>query len=156
MSLASLLGGRRRRSTSEGEVREHEAKHAQQDKEKLFRTKQLVATRSRMFSQNLDAVLTRVRDADGRSLAWVEDELRGCQRDLDRLEELESTTWTIIERLEGKEMQKRRIERWREWQSRQAERMRNVKSIVWDACQSGTARPSESRSRGVPEIVGPR
>ena len=149
LSLASLLGGRRRRSTSEGEV-----ESTAQRQDKLFRTKQLVATRSRMFSQNLDAVLARAREADGRSLAWVEEELRNCQRDMDRLEELESTTWSAIELLEGREGQKKRIERWRDWQSRQAERMRHVKSLMWDAHPSGTSRPRDSRSEGCQRSSG--
>ena len=78
--------------------------------EQLFRNRQLVASRSKTFAQNLDAVLSRAREADNKSLRWVEEELRGAQHQLERIEDLESASWSLIARLEGKSAQTRRIE----------------------------------------------
>ena len=50
----------------------------------------------------------------------------------DHLEELESTAVTSIDKLEGKSVQKKRIEKWRDWQSRQAKKLRQAKSLSWD------------------------
>ena len=45
--------------------------------------------------------------ADGGAVRWLQDEIRSCQRDLDRLEDLESTAWTSIGKMEGKAAQKK-------------------------------------------------
>ena len=141
-SLASLDLRERRRSSSES-LAKHQAGTREEEQDRLFRTRQLVASRSRTFTQNLDAILERARDRDGSTAHWLPDELRSCQCNLDRLEDVESTAWTLVGRLEGKSAQKRRMEKWREWYNRETERLRQAKSLSWDSRPRDAATPRE-------------
>ena len=143
----------RRRSSSEGlDVRGPASRDSENDQ--LFRVRQLVATRSKTFSQNIDTVLTRARDTDRRAGTWLQDEIRNCQRDMDRLEELECTAWMLIDKLEGKVAQKKRIEKWRDWHARQVEKIRQAKSLSWDASRSETTSLREDRPRSCHRSAG--
>ena len=51
------------------------------ESDQLFWVRQLVATRSKTFAQNLDAVLTRARDSDRQAGHWLQDKIRNCQCD---------------------------------------------------------------------------
>ena len=99
-SLGSV--GLRRRSSSEGEDSRGATARPSQDRDRLFRVRQIVATKSKIFAQNLDAILQRVKDTEGRTHQWLEGELRICQDQLDRMEELESTSWVWIASVESK------------------------------------------------------
>ena len=83
----------------------------------------------------------------------MEDELRSCKKDLDHLEDLESSSWSLVARLEGKTAQTRRIDRWKEWLFRQTERMRTIKSLSWDAAQREADKPRGEPTRGHVEKV---
>ena len=153
LSFASLDSSHRRRSSSEGQG-EPTSRTRHDDQDQLFRVRQIVTTRSKTFSQNLDAILARARDAPEGSPKWMEDELRSCQKDLDRIEDLESSTWSLVARLEGKTVQTRRIDRWREWLFRQTERMRTIKSLSWDATQREADKPREDHPRSCQRSSG--
>ena len=132
----------RRRSSSEGE---REGRHPQtrdDAKDKLFRIKQLVATRSQILAQDLDLIIARLPDAWDGSTDWAQEEVKTCQQRLTDLEDLESTAWTAIEMYEGKPSQRARIEKWRDWLTRQTDKTRKIKSWIWDR----PSRTSEERS----------
>ena len=126
----------RRRSSSEGEPDGTQQKSRERDKDRLFRIKQLVATRSQILAQDLDLIVARLPDARDGSTSWVPEELRSCQQRLTDLEDLESTAWTTIERFEGKSSQRARIEKWREWLGRQTDKTRKVKAWIWETPRS--------------------
>ena len=113
----------RRRSSSEGEPDEYRRQARESEQEQVFRTKQLIATRSQILSQDLDILVSRLHEAGDRPTGWVNEELRTCQSRMNALEELESTTWTTIARTEGKASQRARIEKWRGWLNRQTEKI---------------------------------
>ena len=152
-SPSSASGPARRRSSSEC-LEKSRAGTREDESDQLFRVRQLVATRSRSFAQNLDAVLERARNSEGRAMHWLPEEIRNCQRDMDRLEDLESTAWTLLDKLEGKSAQKKRIDKWRDWQSRQTERLRQAKSLSWDSGQPEALAPREDRHRGCQRSAG--
>ena len=143
----------RRRSSSEGLDGRGPASQVEEN-DRLFRIRQLVATRSKTFSKNLDAILTRARDIEGRAGTWLREEIQDCQRDMDRLEELECSGWTLIDKVEGKTSQKKRIEKWRDWQDRQLERIRLAKSMSWDASRSEPSVLRDDRSRSCSRSAG--
>ena len=144
-SLSSMGRSERRRSTSEGDAPSKPGS-SQSESDQLFQIRQMVATRSRTFTQNLDAVLARARSTDDGPPRWLPEEIRCCQRELDRLEEIEGPAWSLIGRLEGKTAQSRRIEKWRDWMTRQTDRIRQAKSICWDATQRETTPAPRGRS----------
>ena len=144
----------RRRSSSEGELDGNRQQARESGQEHVFRTKQLVATRSQILSQDLDILVTRLHEAGDRPAGWVSEELRTCQARLNALEELESTTWTTIARTEGKASQKARIEKWREWLSRQTEKVRKVKAWTWNADASVASRSRDEGSAGCYRSMG--
>ena len=150
-SVSSLGLSGRRRSSSEG-IQSVGAASKTQDSDQLFRARQLVTSRSRNLAQNLDTMLTRARNTEEGEIRWIQEEITRCQRDLDRLEDLESTTWAAIGRMEGKAAQTKRMDKWRDWFARQTEKIRQAKSISWDASQR---RPSPGLKQG-PEAASDR
>ena len=75
--------------------------------------------------------------------------MKTCQQRLTELEELESTAWTAIDRFEGKSSQRARIEKWRDWLTRQTDKTRKIKSWIWEA-------PSTTSEDRVPLDSHPR
>ena len=132
----------RRRSSSEGEREVRCRQTRDHDKDQLFRVKQLVATRSQILVQDLDLIIARLPDARDGPTDWVQEEVRTCTQRLTELEDLESTAWTAIEKYEGKSQQRARIEKWRDWLTRQTEKTRKIKSWIWEA----PPRPGEDRT----------
>ena len=152
-SVSGASGFVRRRSSSECAGKSI-AGTREDEGDQLFRVRQMVATRSRIFAQNLDAVLERARDSEGRAMHWLQEEIRNCHRDMERLEEMESTAWPLIAKLEGKDAQKKRIDKWRDWQARQAERLRQAKSLSWDCGQRETLTLRDDRYRSCQRSAG--
>ena len=111
-------------------------------KDKLFRVKQLVATRSQILSQDLDLIVARLPDTEDGPVDWTQEEMKSCQQRLTELEELESTAWAAIERYEGKSSQRARIEKWRDWLARQTDKIQ--KDQVMDL-EETLQRPVRSR-----------
>ena len=122
--VTPTFGRGRRRSSSEGVVQERS--RTGPDVEELSRVKLLVAARTQKISQDLVALLSQAQSATGTATQWIEEELRQAQDQLDRLENLESTTWVKIAMIRGRSAQKIRIQQWKEWQGRQMERVRQV------------------------------
>ena len=144
----------RRRSSSGGEQDGRHLMTRDDAKDKLFRVKQLVATRSQILSQDLDLIVARLPEAEDGPVDWVQDEMKSCQQHLTELEELESTAWAAIERYEGKPSQRARIEKWRDWLTRQTDKVRKIKSWVWEAPSRthGDRLPRDSRPRHVGHV----
>ena len=143
----------RRRSSSEGE-KDGARPALSENKEKVFRTKQLVATRSQILSQDLDEIVSRIHDAERNAAGWVSEELRLIQRRLNELEELESTIWARLEKLEGKASQQARIGRWRDWLTRQTEKVRKIKHWTWEAATREAPPRRESHATECVRSVG--
>ena len=144
----------RRRSSSEGENEGSSLRQKEVERAQLFRTKQLVATRSLNLSQELDIMLDRLAETEDHSATWVRNELRTCEQQLKELEELESTAWTSIEKSEGRPAQKARIDKWRDWLCRQTDKTRKIKAWLWDASDRTTRRPREEHSTSCQRSVG--
>ena len=121
----------RRRSASEGDDKERESQPRETARNQLFRTHQILATRTKTFTEDVSTILERVRNEEGSARTWLDVEVRNCQRQLERIEEQESNAWILIAEVEGKPAQSRRIERWRDWHSRQAEKLRSAKALSW-------------------------
>ena len=123
-------------------------------KDKLFRVKQLVATRSQILSQDLDLIVARLPDTEDGPVDWTQEEMKSCQQRLTELEELESTAWAAIERYEGKSSQRARIEKWRDWLARQTDKIRKIKSWIWKRPSSGreSRLPRDDRRRSVGHV----
>ena len=135
--VTPTFGRGRRRSSSEGVVQEKN--RTGPDVEELSRVKLLVAARTQKISQDLVALLSQAQSATGTATQWIEEELRQAQDQLDRLENLESTTWVKIAMIRGRSAQKIRIQQWKEWQGRQMERVRQVKARVREIRQLAVA-----------------
>ena len=145
----SEMASGRRRSSSEGEQEGRHQKTRDDAKDQLFRVKKLVATRSQILSQDLYLIIARLPDAPDGPTDWVQEEVKACQQRLTELEELESTAWTAIERFEGKSSQRARIEKWRDWLTRQTEKTRKIKSWIWET-------PSKTYGDRLPRDCHPR
>ena len=78
-----------------------EASRALPDLEELSRVKLLVAAKTQKMSQDLVALVSQSQSASGSAVSWIEEELRIIQEKLDRLEDLESTTWVKIAMAKG-------------------------------------------------------
>ena len=145
----------RRRSSSEGET---VGLQPTTIKDKLFQIKMLVAGRSKTWAQDIAALAQRVKSSTGTSMRWAEEEVRNLQRQLDDLEQLESSAWKWVAETEGTEVRRDRISRWLVWHERQVEHVRATKKLMWDAEQragerSGRDRDDWPRSRGHVEKV---
>ena len=145
----------RRRSTSEGET---EGPRHTGTKDKLFQIKMLVAGRSKTWAQDVAALTLRIKSSTGSSMRWAEEEVRNLQRQLDDLEQLESSAWKWVAESEGADVRRDRISRWLVWHGRQVEHIRNAKKLMWDAerlegGRSGRGRDDWPRSRGHVEKV---
>ena len=75
----------RRRSSSEGEVDGCSQQKRESESDRVFRTKQLVATRSQILAQDLDILVSRLSEASARPPGWVSEEIRTCQLRLNAL-----------------------------------------------------------------------
>ena len=127
-------GGRgRRRSSSEGMVLDKS--RSALEIEELSRVKLLVAAKTQKISQELVALSSQAQSATGTATEWIMEELRQIQGQLDRLEDLESTTWVRIATTRGKSAQKIRMQQWRDWQGRQLEKIRQIKTRVRETRQ---------------------
>ena len=94
--------GLRRRSTSEGDGRNANPRNREADVSKLFSTRQKMGMRTKIFSQNLASTFDRVQETESGHLDWVDKELRNLRIQLNDLEELESTGWELIAKIEGR------------------------------------------------------
>ena len=129
----------RRRSSSDGMI--IDKSRSALEVEELSRVKLLVAAKTQKISRELIDLSSQAQSATGTATEWILDELRQIQGQLDRLEDLESTTWIRIAATRGKSAQKVRIQQWGDWQGRQLERVRQVKARVREMQQiSGASR----------------
>ena len=138
--IPPVLPGRRR-SSSEGETA---GLQPTATKDKLFQIKMLVAGRSKTWAQDAAALTQRIKSSMGTSMHWAEEEVRNLQRQLDGLEQLESSAWKWVAESEGPEVRRDRISRWLVWHERQVEHIRAAKKLMWDAEQ----RAGEGSGRG--------
>ena len=93
----------RRRTSSEGEnTGAAKAATDAQERDKLFRSRMQVASRSKVWSQNITTLIEKIKStAAGHSMRWAEEEIKVLQKQLEDLEVLESGTWSTIGKLEG-------------------------------------------------------
>ena len=138
-SSAFTIHGRSRdrlRSVSEGDPSSNPLGSLTGTRDELSRLKMLVSARTQSLSQDLMAVLDRLRGSSGPRTGWADDELRQL---LSQMEKLESNIWIKMVLVEGAASQKKRMDRWREWKERQRARVRLIKEKSWELQQ---ARPS--------------
>ena len=143
-SSAFTIHGRSRdrlRSVSEGDPSSNPLGAMTATRDELSRLKLLVSARTQSLSQDLMAVLDRLRGSSGPRTDWADDELRQLVSQMEKLEELESTVWMKIALVEGAASQKKRMDRWREWKERQRARIRLSKEKSWELQQ---ARPTHT------------
>ena len=151
--LGEMTCGRRRSASNEEQGSRH-SRSRDDAKDRLFRVKQLVATRSQILSQDLDLIIARLPDTYDGPTDWVQVEVRMCQQRMTELEELESTAWTEIDQVEGRSSQRLRIEKWRDWLARQTDKTRKIKSWIWGApaAASGDRVPPDIRPRQIGHV----
>ena len=137
----------RRRSSSEGDEERLGDRRREGMQDQVFKAKQLVATRSKRFAQDLNALSDRLRSRDDGPRRWAEAEFRLCREQLDQLEDLESTIWVLLGKLEGRSAQRQRMDKWREWYDRQTDRLRRTRDRYWET-------PASTRTSNVNDRHG--
>ena len=138
-SSAFTLHGRSRdrlRSASEGDPSSNHLGPITATRDELSRLKMLVSARTQSLSQDLMAVLDRLRGSSGLRTDWADEELRQLVTQMEKLEELESNIWIKMALVEGAASQKKRMDRWRDWKERQRARIRLIKEKSWDLQQA--------------------
>ena len=143
-SSAFSINGRSRdrlRSVSEGDPSSNPLGPITATRDELSRLKMLVSARTQSLSQDLMAVLDRLRGSSGPRTGWADDELRQLLSQMEKLEELESNIWVKMALVEGTASQKKRMDRWRDWKERQRARIRLIKEKSWELQQ---ARPTSA------------
>ena len=141
-SSAFTIHGRGRdrlRSASEGDPLSNPLGPITATRDELSRLKMLVSARTQSLSQDLMAVLDRLRGSSDVRTGWADGELRHLLDQMEKLEELESTIWMKMALVEGSASQKKRVDRWKSWKERQRARIRLIKEKSWDLQQT---RPS--------------
>ena len=123
--------------------------------DKLKRVKLLVVARTQKLSQRLESLLQQVQEYSGTSTTWIDGEMRHLQDQLDKLEELESTTWMKVAAMCGKAAHQKRLGQWQAWQARQHDRIRRIQTMVRDLCsrQPGDHEDGHHRRYGHVEKV---
>ena len=89
-------------------------------------------------------LLTRLQASPGSKPRWASEELSRIQLQMEKLEELESNVWVQVRALKSKSAQDRRIEQWKEWLSRQQDRVRQIQVKIWEASSD----PADGRREG--------